>query len=142
MVTPPPELNTLGKRISVARQALGISQTALAKMVGCSSQAISKWENDEGQTIRQPLFLKLCQALKVNTHWLNGGEIDPTPYRKVSIDEAALLDSYRALSDAARDKLATFATFLVRESQAAPSLTDPFPKAKRAAKPPPRTVER
>ena len=37
---------TIGARISAARKAKGFSQEKLAEMLGVSSQAVSKWEND------------------------------------------------------------------------------------------------
>ncbi len=33
-----------GKRISVLRKRLGLSQAELAEMLGVTSQAVSKWE--------------------------------------------------------------------------------------------------
>lgn len=38
---------TLGKRISAHRKALGMTQDALAEQLGITAQAISKWENDQ-----------------------------------------------------------------------------------------------
>ena len=37
---------SLGNRISELRNALGVSQVDLAKTLGVSRQAVSKWEND------------------------------------------------------------------------------------------------
>lgn len=39
-------MNTLGARIAQKRKAKGLTQEALAELVGVSSQAVSKWEND------------------------------------------------------------------------------------------------
>lgn len=38
---------TIGNRISRLRKAKGMSQEALAEKIGVSSQAVSKWENDQ-----------------------------------------------------------------------------------------------
>lgn len=38
---------TLGKRISLRRKALGLTQDALAEQLGVTPQAVSKWENDQ-----------------------------------------------------------------------------------------------
>lgn len=38
---------TLGKRISARRKALGLTQDALAERLGITAQAVSKWENDQ-----------------------------------------------------------------------------------------------
>ena len=38
---------TLGKRISARRKALGLTQDALAEQLGLTAQAVSKWESDQ-----------------------------------------------------------------------------------------------
>ena len=37
---------TLGKKIAELRRNKGMTQDGLAEMLGVSSQAVSKWEND------------------------------------------------------------------------------------------------
>ena len=39
---------TLGKRIVFHRKRLGLTQDALAELMGVTAQAVSKWENDQG----------------------------------------------------------------------------------------------
>ncbi len=38
---------TLGKRIATHRRRLGLTQDALAELLGVTAQAVSKWENDQ-----------------------------------------------------------------------------------------------
>ena len=38
---------TLGKRISTRRRAMGMTQDQLAEKLGVTAQAVSKWENDQ-----------------------------------------------------------------------------------------------
>ena len=39
--------DTLGKRIVANRKRLGLTQDALAELLGGTAQAVSKWENDQ-----------------------------------------------------------------------------------------------
>ena len=81
---------TIGARISAARKAKGFSQEKLAEMLGVSSQAVSKWEND----LSCPdisLLPQLAKVLGVTTDELLTGKNDevklvPVEQRK-SIDE-------------------------------------------------------
>lgn len=58
----------LGERIMRARQAAGLNQRALAKTVGVSAMAISKYER--GQTTpSSPVLLALAKALNVRTEY-------------------------------------------------------------------------
>lgn len=69
---------TLGGRIARLRKERGLSQEALAELVGVSRQAVSKWELDEAQPDAAKIVL-LAQALEVSTDQLLLGEgIPPT----------------------------------------------------------------
>lgn len=69
---------TLGQRIVQFRKAKGLSQEALADLVGVSRQAVSKWELDEAQPDAAKIVL-LAQALDVTTDQLLLGEVPPPP---------------------------------------------------------------
>ena len=86
-------MNTIGSRIAQKRKALGLTQEALASMLGISSQAVSKWEN----AISAPdigLLPALAKALNCTTDELLSGKTDevrvlPEPQRK-NIDSLVL----------------------------------------------------
>lgn len=62
---------TLGKRISTARKALGLTQDALAEKLGVTAQAVSKWEN--GQSCPDITILpKLSQIFGMSVDTLLG----------------------------------------------------------------------
>lgn len=67
---------TLGGRIARLRKERGLSQEALAELVGVSRQAVSKWELDEAQPDAAKIVL-LAQALEVSTDQLLLGEGSP-----------------------------------------------------------------
>lgn len=64
---------TLGQRIAQFRKTKGLSQEALAELVGVSRQAVSKWELDEAQPDAGKLVL-LARALEVSTDQLLLGD--------------------------------------------------------------------
>ena len=64
---------TLGKRIAMLRRQKGLKQEDLANTLGVSSQAVSKWEND--QTCPDiSLLPKLAELLGVTVDELLSGE--------------------------------------------------------------------
>ena len=64
---------TLGKRIAMLRRQKGLKQEDLANTLGVSSQAVSKWEND--QTCPDiSLLPKLAEILEVSVDELLSGK--------------------------------------------------------------------
>lgn len=67
---------TLGARISRCRKGKSLTQEALAEQLGVSSQAVSKWEND--QTCPDILLLpQLAELLGITVDALLTGEQSP-----------------------------------------------------------------
>lgn len=46
------ELQQIGKYIAAKRKAEGLTQEALAQLLGVTNKAVSKWENGVSQTKR------------------------------------------------------------------------------------------
>lgn len=42
-------MNTLGKRIAIAREKLGLNQSELARQIDVTPQAVQKWEMDNSK---------------------------------------------------------------------------------------------
>lgn len=63
---------SIGERITALRKQQNISQVQLAKSLGVSRQAVSKWENDlsSPDTIR---LIKLADLLNTDTEYLATG---------------------------------------------------------------------
>jgi transcriptional regulator with XRE-family HTH domain len=73
---------TLGKRIGILRRQKGLKQEELAERLGVSSQAVSKWEND--QTCPDiSLLPMLAQSLDVTVDELLSGKQEQQPVVQV-----------------------------------------------------------
>lgn len=74
--------NTLGKRIAALRRQKGLTQDNLAQILDVSSQAVSKWEND--QTCPDiSLLPQLAQILGVSIDELLCGKLEHNPVVKM-----------------------------------------------------------
>lgn len=65
---------TMAERLKEARNAAGLSQSALAKRVGVTKGAISQYENGTIRGMRPDKFLILCNTLGISPYWLVWGE--------------------------------------------------------------------
>lgn len=68
-------METIGNRISKYRKAKGMTQEELAGKLGVSSQAVSKWENDQSCP-DIGLLPQLCKVLDITTDELLTGKTD------------------------------------------------------------------
>ena len=64
---------TLGKRVVFHRKRLGLTQDALAELMGVTAQAVSKWENDQSCPDIGALP-KLAEIFDISTDELLGVE--------------------------------------------------------------------
>ncbi len=64
-----------GKRLRVAREALGLSQAEVAKQFGISQASYGAWERDP-VALRPNQIEKLTETLKVSVDYLFGKESD------------------------------------------------------------------
>jgi len=71
---------TVGERIRIAREKLGLTQVQLAKKVGVSRGAIWQWESDRTQQIRRDKVPRLAAVLGLDPTALSpfgGGGVSP-----------------------------------------------------------------
>lgn len=71
---------TLGQRLKTARKAKGLTQEALAQLIGTSRGVITNIEHDKVEN-PQPLIIKaLCNVLEISQSWLisESGNMDNT----------------------------------------------------------------
>lgn len=65
---------SIGTRIATLRKTLGISQNQLAKEMGVSRQAVSKWENDQSAPDSINM-IRLSDILKTDIEYLATGRM-------------------------------------------------------------------
>jgi transcriptional regulator with XRE-family HTH domain len=68
-----PDAATFGDRVAAAREAAGMSQTALARRLGVQLSTLRKWENDLSEPRANRLSI-LAGLLNVSMMWLINGE--------------------------------------------------------------------
>lgn len=61
-------METLGDKIRKARKNKGLTQAALGKLIGVTSQAVNQWENKPNTHIRPTHLFKLERQLKISAH--------------------------------------------------------------------------
>lgn len=61
---------SLGTQIRARREALGLSQAALAKEIGVTQSRVSNWERGYRNVIGSTLLTRLADALKTSTDYL------------------------------------------------------------------------
>lgn len=66
-------IETMGDRIKRLREAQNLTQTELGELCGVSKSAVSQWEDGSTSNIKIIPFLKLCDALKTDPHYLAYG---------------------------------------------------------------------
>lgn len=63
-------METMGDRIKMLREAKGLTQEQLGKLVGVSKAAVSQWELGQAQNIKLETFLTLLNVLGVKYEYL------------------------------------------------------------------------
>ena len=92
------ETATFGDRLAAAREAVGMSQKALADRLGVRAKVIQAWENDMKEPRANRLQM-LAGMLNVSLMWLLTGEGEgvtpPEARRKVPAEVSKLLAELR-----------------------------------------------
>ena len=91
------ELQKIGKYIAAKRKAEGLTQEALAQLLGVTNKAVSKWEN--GKCLPDlSHYEALCEILHISVNELMAGkDIEETELKKVS--EQSLKEVLRSNAD-------------------------------------------
>lgn len=92
--------NTLAKRILSRRSELGMTQEALAALIGADYKKIWRYENGENKPSAEVLA-QIAEALNTTPNWLLGFD-DKSDLRS---DERLMLDLFRSKDDEHRRQL-------------------------------------
>ena len=90
-------MERINDRIKRLRDQAGMSQGELARVVGVTRPAVSKWENGDTENLKLSNIVKLCQIFRLSADELIGGDLAlerPTGTRRHAINEPPA--AYRA----------------------------------------------
>lgn len=92
-------MDTLASRLQAERKAAGLTQKALADLVGVSKQAISSLEAGKSKGVKGESLDRLTRALDVSARWLLTGK-GPKPLsasQSVTLDPAILTATFETI---------------------------------------------
>lgn len=112
-------MSTIGSRIVESREAKGLNQKQLAKLVGVSSAVMSHWELDENKPNAEKIVL-LCKALDISASYLLDFHNDES--FKASQEEMEIIRKYRSLRTSERNELKAALDTLTEKSNLAKEL--------------------
>ena len=96
----------VGYLIKKARLDKGLTQEALADMVGVKKSAVAKWENGRVSEIKRTNLKKLSEALGLNPNQLLGDiEEQPANDDGLTENQRKLIDFAGQLSDVQAEKV-------------------------------------
>ena len=87
-------------RLKALRASRDWTQQDLAERLNTTRQSVARYESGD-RNIEIPIILKLCDIFGCSADYLLGRSDLPDP--QLTADEAALIQSYRALSETGRE---------------------------------------
>lgn len=90
-------MSDIGSRLREERTKKGINQGQLAKLLQCSSKAVSRYENNENLD-KVYDFIKICECLDADINYIATG-IEHSHGKEITVQEQQVLNAYRALPD-------------------------------------------
>lgn len=93
-------MNDIGSRLRQIRIDKGLKQDQLAQQLGCSSKAISCYENNKNLD-KVFDFQKICEYLDADINYLMSGK-EYSSGKEITEQEKQILSAYRELSDSDR----------------------------------------
>lgn len=84
-------METIGQRIKRLREGYEYSQDFVAKKVGVSRVAVTKWESGQTANLKLGNLMNLCKLLNVSVEYLIYGEVPGTEKTKNTEGNSAKL---------------------------------------------------
>lgn len=97
-----PDMDTMGGRLSRAREAAGMTTAQLARRVGVKTATLQSWETDRSEPRANRLTM-LAGVLNVSLSWLLYG-VGAAPQDDVRSDMIRLISGHLEQMKALRDK--------------------------------------
>ncbi len=127
----------VGKRIKEARNALGMTQEDLAKLLGVTKGAVANYENETSHP-KEPVMYKMFDALNVDANYLFQDVVNiPKKVNDVTFSEFEHIKKYRSLDDFGKE---TIDIVIDRESKRVASLQNRDNRIQELENEPPSTI--
>jgi len=94
---------TFGEKLKQSRESKGISQAELARRVGISRAAISRYESGERTQISAPICVAICNVLEITPKELTDNAYDLRVYANEREAEQAANSSKRDRAEAMKE---------------------------------------
>jgi len=121
---------SIGGRISLLRQARGMTSAELARRVGIKPPSLWQIEHGDTKSLRADTLMRLASALDTNPYYLWTGRGNPATFLDPNVEEAEVVDLFRRLTASNQAaSLSIIRALLLAQTPGAPSKSDPFPTA-------------
>jgi len=74
-----PTVSVIGQRIRQRREAVGLTQSELARLADATQASVARVETGETQSPRSSVLAAIARALSTSTDYLTGAVDDPGP---------------------------------------------------------------
>lgn len=88
----------IGYRIKEAREALGLTQDELGKLVGVTGSSITNYEKETSHP-KEPIMYKLIDALQVDANFLFQDSVKPRKKIEFGIEDYEIIKKYHTLDE-------------------------------------------
>ena len=107
---------SIGSRMKMRREELGMTQTQLAEKIGVTKGAIGNYETDANSP-KASMMYKIFEALQCDANYLYQDDMFDAASVMLPEDEREILRLYKQLNQEGKEKLADYADDLVRSGK-------------------------